>query len=120
MMTYEKTKASALTGIGVFTVMFLVMIFNQSGDNPVGYCEETNEICIAIEGFSGGEHTRCYNATDMNWWDAPYCKEGWVVIDNDLPDQKEIEPEPEQNNIIQEKVGKVITCKEDGCNTDIK
>lgn len=86
MVDKKTIQASSLSGAGVFTFMFLLMMFNQAGDTQIGYCSSTNDICIAVDGFSGGSVTRCYNETDIDWWEAPYCKEGWVIVNNDLPE----------------------------------
>ena len=110
----DKTiKASTLTGAGVATLMFLVMLFTQAGDSQVGYCQSTGEFCIAVDGFSGGSQTRCYNETDMNWWNAPYCSEGWQIISNDL---KVNQTEP-NNTIIRDnsKGLGLVKCTQSGC-----
>lgn len=83
-MVDKKILVSGLTGAGIVTIIFLTILFGQAGNNPVGYCKSTEEFCIAVDGFSGGSKTRCYNETDMNWWEAPYCKEGWQIVENDL------------------------------------
>lgn len=109
-MVSNTIKASTITGAGVATIVFLIMLFSQAGDNPVGYCESTGKFCIAVDGFSSGQQTRCYNETDMNWWDAPYCKEGWQVVTNDL-DINEYEEE-----IIPSKgQGRKYKCNSEGC-----
>lgn len=111
-MVDKTIKASAVTGAGVATIMFMLMLFNQAGDNPVGYCESTGQFCIAVDGFSGGQRTRCYNETDMNWWEAPYCSEGWQVVNNDLKvGQNKTDDQP----IVQAPAGKLVKCKQKGC-----
>ena len=104
MVDKKTITASALTGVGVATVALILSLFSGAGDNPIGYCEDTNEFCVAVEGFSGGQQTRCYNATDMNWWDAPYCKEGWQIVNNDLkinqPKEQEKEPIEDEKELI--------------------
>jgi hypothetical protein len=111
-------KASSITGAGVFTIMFIVLLFNQAGDNPIGYCNSTQEFCIAVDGFSSGSQTRCYNKTDMNWWEAPYCKEGWNIVTNDLEIPKTINETKEElpKPIINKGVwGKTYKCNQTGC-----
>jgi len=115
-MDKKTIKASGLSGVGAFTVMFLLMIFNQAGDTEIGYCSLNNEICIAVDGFSGGSQTRCYNETDMDWWKAPYCKAGWQIVTNDLPtpeiEEEQPEPTPKNNQSVW---GTKYNCNSQGC-----
>lgn len=113
----DKTiKASALTGAGVATIMFLVMLFSQAGDSQVGYCESTGEFCVAVDGFSSGKQTRCYNETDMNWWNAPYCKEGWKIVENDLKINTTNETKENQTQEINKiKPAIKYKCNQTGC-----
>jgi len=115
-MDKKTIKASGLSGAGAFTVMFLLMIFNQAGDTEIGYCSLNNEICIAVDGFSGGSVTRCYNETGMDWWTAPYCKAGWQIVTNDLP---EYINETEEEEIISPNKIKIgvtkYNCDSKGC-----
>lgn len=115
-MTDKKTiKVSALTGAGVFSIMFLLMLFNQAGDNEIGYCNSTGKICVAVDGFSGGQGTRCYNETDMNWWEAPYCEEGWAIVSNDLKVNKTQEINQSSNQSISAVWGKQFRCNATQC-----
>ena len=115
-MDKKVIKASSLSEAGAFTVMFLLMVFNQAGDTEIGYCSLNNEICIAVDGFSGGSHTRCYNETDMDWWTAPYCSDGWQIVKDDLPPPKIEEEQEEQEPINKKGVwGTKYNCNSTGC-----
>ena len=115
MVDKKIIKASSLSGAGAFTFMFLLMVFNQAGDTDIGYCSLNNEICIAVDGFSGGSHTRCYNETDMDWWTAPYCSEGWSIVTNDLPLPIQNETKEEEPITNQGVWGTKYSCDSKGC-----
>lgn len=45
-----------------------------------GYsCEGVLPVRDCPAGLSGGKGTRCYDYDGQKWWDASYCKEGWVL-----------------------------------------
>ncbi len=88
-----------ITGVMVLTAFLSSLaggtLLNQ--DAKVYYCKATDYVCVANYGVSGGSHTRCYDKQYDNWWDAPYCKEGWELLDTGkLPNNQRKIPKKEE------------------------
>lgn len=49
-------------------------------DKELYQCPNTEVENECSYGLSSGKSTRCYTKELQAWWNAPYCKEGWVKL----------------------------------------
>jgi hypothetical protein len=109
---------SALISLMIFTAGMITPTFFEEDKY---YCE-SKSLVESCSSLSGGKGTRCYLTPEADSW--LFCREGWTLINNDLPIQEQekdetlepIKPPVSQSRGVW---GITYTCDIQGCKSEL-